>query len=126
MTPTERVDAVLSGRRPDRLPVSFWYHFPAEQAAGPMALQVHLDLLQRFGLDFLKVMNDNPYPASRRIAAVEDLAGATAPATRAPRLENTAWRRLSVAGRTASPLGTRSGIPRAFPPLMRMISRCIP
>src|ERR1700690_326424 len=43
-----------------------------------------------------------------------------AAATRSPRLENTACLIPSVAGRTASPLGTRSSMPRALPPLMRM------
>jgi hypothetical protein len=35
-------------------------------------------------------------------------------------LEKTAWRMPSVAGRTASPFGTRNVIPRASPPLIRM------
>src|SRR5271165_1608964 len=43
-----------------------------------------------------------------------------APTTRPPRLENTAWRIPSVAGLTASPLGTESSIPRARPPVMRI------
>ena len=34
MNPIERVNAVLAGRKPDRAPFSFWYHFPPEQAAG--------------------------------------------------------------------------------------------
>jgi uroporphyrinogen decarboxylase len=73
MTPIERVDAVLAGRKPDRPPFSFWYHFPPDQATGTAAVRAHLDLLNRYGLDVLKVMNDNPYPHPGRIARVADL-----------------------------------------------------
>jgi len=74
MTPIERVDAVLAGRKPDRPPFSFWYHFAPDQLAGPAAVQAHLDPFNRYGMDVLKVMNDNPYPHSGRIAKVDDLA----------------------------------------------------
>jgi uroporphyrinogen decarboxylase len=74
MTPIERVNAVLARQRPDRPPFSFWHHFESKQAAGTAALQAHLDLLEKFDLDFLKVMNDNPYPHPGRIESVEDLA----------------------------------------------------
>jgi uroporphyrinogen decarboxylase len=71
----ERVMAVLAGRKPDRPPVSFWYHFEAHQRHGPQAVQAHLDHLRLYDLDFLKVMNDNGYPHAREIRAVADLAG---------------------------------------------------
>jgi len=74
MNPIERVNAVLAGRKPDRAPFSFWYHFPPEQAAGSGAVSAHLDHLARYGMDVLKVMNDNPYPHSGGIARVDDLA----------------------------------------------------
>ena len=74
MNPIERVEAVLAGRRPDRPPVSFWYHFPPDQIGGSRAVRAHLDVLEHFSLDFLKVMNDNPYPHAGRIERVEDLA----------------------------------------------------
>ncbi|MGD0463840.1 MAG: uroporphyrinogen decarboxylase family protein [Tepidisphaeraceae bacterium] len=74
MTPIERVDAVLAGRKPDRPPFSFWYHFPHDQVAGTAAVRAHLDQLNRYAMDVLKVMNDNPYPHPGRIARVEDLA----------------------------------------------------
>ena len=65
---------MLAGRKPDRPPFSFWYHFPPDQVAGTAAVNAHLDLLNRYGMDVLKVMNDNLYPHSGRIARVEDLA----------------------------------------------------
>jgi uroporphyrinogen decarboxylase len=74
MTPIERVNAVLAGRRPDRPPFSFWYHFPLDQAAGDGAVKAHLEQFNRYGMDVLKVMNDNPYPHPERITRVEDLA----------------------------------------------------
>ena len=74
MTPTERVNAVLAGRKPDRPPFSFWYHFPHDQVAGAGAISAHLDQLNRYEMDVLKVMNDNPYPHSGRIARAQDLA----------------------------------------------------
>lgn len=74
MTPKERVDAVLAGHRPDRPPFSFWYHFPHDQVAGTASVNAHLDQLNSYGMDVLKVMNDNPYPHFGRITRVEELA----------------------------------------------------
>jgi uroporphyrinogen decarboxylase len=62
MNKIERVFAVLEGRRPDRPPVSFWHHFPLDCAAGPAAVEAHVRHVERYDLDFLKVMDDNRYP----------------------------------------------------------------
>ena len=62
MTSLQRIQAVIDGNKPDRTPFSFWYHFAADQVSGPAAVKAHLDHLEKYGLDFLKVMNDNPYP----------------------------------------------------------------
>jgi uroporphyrinogen decarboxylase len=64
MDKIERVSAVVEGRRPDRPPVSFWYHFGPGEVAGPAALEAHLRHVETYDLDFLKVMNDNRYPAA--------------------------------------------------------------
>jgi uroporphyrinogen decarboxylase len=74
MTQFERVNAVLAGRKPDRPPFSFWHHFAQNQVAGAAAVNAHLKQLDRYGMDVLKVMNDNAYPYSGQIARVEDLA----------------------------------------------------
>jgi uroporphyrinogen decarboxylase len=58
----QRVRAVLEGRKPDRPPISFWYHFGPDQVFGPAAVEAHVRHLERFDLDFVKVMNDNGYP----------------------------------------------------------------
>jgi len=62
MNKVERVVAVLRGCRPDHPPVSFWHHFGPGEVAGRAAVQAHLRHLERFDLDFLKIMNDNRYP----------------------------------------------------------------
>lgn len=62
MTKKERVSAVLKGRKPDHSPVSFWYHFPPDQALGAAAVESHVKHLETYDLDFLKVMNDYEYP----------------------------------------------------------------
>jgi len=75
MTHRERVEAVIAGRRPDHPPVCFWHHFPSHEAAGQPAVDAHVRFLETYDLDFLKVMNDHPYPRGRVdvIRTVEDL-----------------------------------------------------
>lgn len=73
MTSIERVAAVVRGQHPDRAPVSFWYHFSPEQAYGPSAVDAHLSHVNRYEIDFLKVMNDNPYPTKRSVRSAGDL-----------------------------------------------------
>jgi uroporphyrinogen decarboxylase len=77
MNKIQRVTAVLEGRTPDRPPVSFWYHFPADQASGPPAVEAHLRHVETYDLDFLKIMDDNRYPRpvtpTGTIAEVRDL-----------------------------------------------------
>lgn len=74
MTRRQRIEAVLAGRPVDRPPFTFWYHFPADQVAGEACARAHLDHCRRHRLDFLKMMNDNGYPAPEGgVASVEDL-----------------------------------------------------
>ncbi len=75
MTKTARVQAVLQGRRPDHPPVSFWYHFGPDRAAGQPAIDAHIAHVESFDLDFLKVMNDTGYPRDTGlIQSADDLA----------------------------------------------------
>jgi uroporphyrinogen decarboxylase len=62
MNKIERLNAVLEGGRPDRPPVSFWYHFGADCAAGTAAIEAHVRHMEIYDLDFLKIMDDNRYP----------------------------------------------------------------
>ena len=61
MNKIERVLAALRGESVDRVPASFWFHFPATQRAGHAMAQAHLDYYRAADPDFLKVMNDNGY-----------------------------------------------------------------
>ena len=74
MGPIERVQRVLAGQQPDRPPLSFWHHFSADKTHGPAAAKAHIDHLEVFDLDFLKVMNDNGYAHAAPIARIDDLA----------------------------------------------------
>ena len=64
MNKIERVRAVVDGRRPDRPPVSFWYHFGHAKVAGPAAVEAHVQHIETYDLDLLKIMDDNGYPRS--------------------------------------------------------------
>jgi uroporphyrinogen decarboxylase len=62
MNKIERVRAALNGEPVDRVPASFWFHFPSDQIAGHAMAQAHLDYYRKADPDFLKVMNDNRHP----------------------------------------------------------------
>ena len=77
MNKIERVSAVLAGTQPDRLPVSFWYHFGSDAVSGPKAIESHIRHVETYDLDFLKVMCDGRYPlphcADNVVQGVADL-----------------------------------------------------
>ena len=72
MNKIERVSAVLERRQPDRLPVSFWYHFDPEADWGPKAIEAHIRHVETYDLDFLKVMCDERYPLPHRADGIID------------------------------------------------------
>jgi len=67
MNKIQRVRAALAGEIPDRVPASFWFHFPKEQAHGKESVQAHLDYFRKADLDFLKIMNEHPYQVETQI-----------------------------------------------------------
>jgi uroporphyrinogen decarboxylase len=67
----ERVMAALKGEEVDRPPFSFWYHFGLHHMPGRKHAEAEIDFYQAYELDFLKVMNDYPYPLPRGIEAIE-------------------------------------------------------
>jgi uroporphyrinogen decarboxylase len=75
MNSIQRIHAVINRQLPDHPPVSFWCHFPAGQVYGPAAVAAHLQHLDNYDLDFLKVMNDNGYPHHAPVEKIPDLAG---------------------------------------------------
>ncbi|MFZ0240359.1 MAG: uroporphyrinogen decarboxylase family protein [Desulfobacterales bacterium] len=76
MTKIERIEAVLSGREPDRPPLSLWYHFGVQHGSGEQFARLSLEFFDHYDVDFLKVMNDYFYPSPpglTRIASARDL-----------------------------------------------------
>lgn len=61
MNKIERMRTVLSGQVPDRVPASFWFHFPEDQAHGEKSVRAHINFYRQANLDFLKIMNEHPY-----------------------------------------------------------------
>jgi uroporphyrinogen decarboxylase len=68
----ERVRAALAGKEVDRVPASFWFHFPAAQAHGKASVRAHLDYYRESGIDFLKVMNEHSYRSNVEIRTPAD------------------------------------------------------
>jgi len=79
----DRVTAALRGEDVDRPPFSFWYHFGLQHGPGSKHAEAEVDFYRAYDLDFLKVMNDYPYPLP---AGLEALASADD------------WRRLEPVG----------------------------
>ena len=67
MNKVERMRAVLAGEVADRVPASFWFHFPEDQAHGVESVKAHLDYYRQADLDFLKIMNEHPYQVETHI-----------------------------------------------------------
>lgn len=72
MTKGERVRAALAGAEVDRVPASIWFHFTRDHVARSPGKEAdaHIEHLGRYDLDYLKVMNDNPYDMPADFPAV--------------------------------------------------------
>lgn len=58
MSAFERLDAAVSGRAPDRIPVSVWFHFGSEHLPPETVARLHAEFYRTYRWDFLKVMFD--------------------------------------------------------------------
>jgi len=67
----ERVTRALKGEEVDRPPFSFWYHFGLQHMPGRTYAEAQIDFYRAFDVDFIKVMNDYPYPLPRGLDALE-------------------------------------------------------
>src|SRR5436853_1310615 len=67
----DRVTRALRGEAVDRPPFSFWYHFGLQHGPGRKHAEAEVDYYRAYDLDFLKVMNDYPYPLPAGLEAVE-------------------------------------------------------
>ena len=72
MNKIQRMRTVLDGNIPDRIPASFWFHFPKNQAHGKDAVKAHLDYYHQVNPDFLKIMNEHHYRVSTPIRNPSD------------------------------------------------------
>jgi uroporphyrinogen decarboxylase len=104
MTRIERVRAALRGEAVDRPPFSVWYHFGLQHAPAERTAQAHLEFLDAYDLDWLKLMNDYSYPMP---AGVETLADARDLA------------RLAPFDPVATPLGQQLEVVRLLAPALR-------
>ena len=78
MTKKERLDAVLAGKKPDRIPFGFSYHFQGDPEKEKDYVKAHLDFYRESGVDFLKIMCDELlYPFYETIECASDWAKLT-------------------------------------------------
>ncbi|MFY9607039.1 MAG: uroporphyrinogen decarboxylase family protein [Blastocatellia bacterium] len=70
MNKIERVMLALKGEEVDRPPFSFWYHFGLQHMPGLKHAEAEIDFYRAYDLDFLKVMNDYPYPLPHGLDAL--------------------------------------------------------
>lgn len=64
----------LDGKRVDRPPVSFWFHFFDELRVGQACVDAHVDYYRKSDIDFIKVMSDGyfEYPIPEHIKQAKD------------------------------------------------------
>ena len=71
MNKIERVLSALQGKEVDRPPFSFWYHFGLQHLPGSAHAQAEIEFFRSYDLDFVKVMNDYPYPLPGNLEVVD-------------------------------------------------------
>lgn len=69
-----RVMNALDGKKVDRPPVSFWFHFFDELREGQACIDAHASYYRQSGIDFIKVMSDGyfEYPIPEQIKEAGD------------------------------------------------------
>jgi uroporphyrinogen decarboxylase len=76
MTKRERVMAAICGDDVDRVPFSFWYHFPGGENPDEDFIQAEVGFAVKYDVDLLKVMHDAPLdlpPGLEEITSAADL-----------------------------------------------------
>ena len=64
LTPKDRVNLILAGKKPDRAPFTFWHHFGDAALPGIKHATSTLEFQRKYHLDIVKVMSDYAYPKS--------------------------------------------------------------
>ena len=57
----ERLAAVLAGEEPDRVPVSFWHHFPGRDHTSELLADATVEFYRRYAVDLVKLMPTGMY-----------------------------------------------------------------
>jgi uroporphyrinogen decarboxylase len=55
VTHRERIQRVISGEKPDRIPIAFWRHFPIDDQTPEGLAKAVIDFQSRYDFDFVKV-----------------------------------------------------------------------
>lgn len=71
-TKRDRVMAAVQCMHADRVPVSFWYHFPLEFPSGKPLADAEIEFFRKYDVDFLKVMHDLPLDLPGGMAEITD------------------------------------------------------
>ena len=71
MNRKERMQATLSGQKPDRVPVGMWYHYPTDYTSEEAA-DAHFRFVKSVDLDVIKIMYDANYILDQKIEKVSD------------------------------------------------------
>lgn len=74
MNKRQRLLAAFSQQPVDRVPVGFWFHFPAEKGVGEACIEAHLAYYRSNHPDFMKIMCDGyfTYPLDFSIETPAD------------------------------------------------------
>jgi len=86
LTKRQRVIAALEGRVADldRPPASVWYHFGTHFMGGRAAADVAAAFFRHYDFDFLKMMNDRPWPSRRSASSSRPSPGPSGPSGTTP------------------------------------------
>ena len=83
MNKIERVEAVLQGKKPDKIPAGFWFHYPGNFDTGQMA-DAHFKTFQETGVDIYKVMQDYVQKIDTVVQSPNDWSKVRFPGTSSP------------------------------------------
>jgi uroporphyrinogen decarboxylase len=63
MTHRERIEAIIKGEKPDRVPIALWRHFPYEDQTAEGLAQATIEFQCQYDFDLVKVTPASGYPA---------------------------------------------------------------
>lgn len=99
MTKKERIQAVIQGEKPDKLPYSFWSHMPGTDLDPEAIAQKTYEFYKTYDFDFVKTMNNGMYAIEDFGCTVdysEIVKGGVAKVVSTPIVCGEDWRKLQV------------------------------